>query len=111
MILPEENHYDYDKEIDFLSEECLSLAKDIIDLNEDIDGLTEWTNDFVNHYNDALESVDHNFEILDNRTKETITKHNNIVNEVLDLGFHKACLWCVLIANLILTLLLVFHVL
>lgn len=99
------------KETDYLQEQISCLAEDIIDLNEDTDGLTEWTNDFVNHYNDALESVDNNFEILDNRTKETVTKHNNIVNEVSDLGFHKVCLWCVLIANLILTLLLVFHVL
>ena len=43
MRLP--NHYDYDKEIDFLSEECFCLAKDVIELNEDIDTLKKTFDD------------------------------------------------------------------
>lgn len=104
MKTPEKKHYDYDKEIDFLCEECLSLAKDIIEMDEDIEGLTDWTEDFTGHYNNALENINHNFEVLDNRTK-------NLTDEISNLDYHRICLWVIVGANALITFLMLIDVL
>lgn len=60
MILPEE---------DLIQEQIEWLAKDIIDLDKDVEGLADRTNDFIEHYNNALDDINGNFAVLDRRTQ------------------------------------------
>lgn len=101
MKTPEKKHYDYDKEIDFLCEECLSLAKDIIEMDEDIEGLTDWSNEVSEHLNKSLENIEYNFEVLDKRTKGA--KENS------DVWYLSWWIFALIVWNILLTCVAVFN--
>lgn len=95
MILPEE---------DLIQEQIEWLAQDIIDIDADVSGLTQWTQDFVEHYNNSLENIDSNFNVLDERTKSLKDEIQRTDSAWLYL------FWFLVIWNFILSGILVYHV-
>lgn len=57
-------------DLDYLHEEILWLAEDIIDLDEEKEGFIDWANTCVDNYNDALDDIDINFQTLSKEIHE-----------------------------------------
>lgn len=55
-------------DIDLIRDDIDGLAKDIINLDADVEWLSRWTKSFCEeNFNPLLRDVDHNFEVLERR--------------------------------------------
>lgn len=55
-------------DVEFLEDSVEGLAADVVQLDEDVEWLSEWTKNFCeNFYNPLLWTIDHNFEVLERR--------------------------------------------
>lgn len=91
-----------------LSEWCVDTVKivrEVYDeLGEKIDNNEKELDNLIEHYNNTLENDNHNFSIVEN-------KINNLVDEVSNLDYHRICLWVIVVANVLVTFLMLIDVL
>lgn len=84
---------------------------DIFEVDEDIDGLADRTEWMATQYNAALDTIDHNFDIVAADISELQEKHNLLADLVSDNEFMLKVFGIIAGANIILTILLIIDVL
>lgn len=83
-----------DVDLDYLHEEILWLAEDVMVLDEEKEDIIDWANTCVDNYNATLDDIDTNFSTLSDEIHE------------LDSGW-QLLFWFLFIWNIILTTLVV----
>ena len=91
-----------------LSEWCVDTVKivrDVYDeLGEKINDNDDKLDNLIQHYNTVIENDNHNFNMIDNAV-------NSLIDKVSDLGYHKICLWALVLTNILVTFLMLIDVL
>lgn len=73
------------KNADYLQEEILWLAEDVMVLDEEREDFIDWTNTCVDNYNAALDDIDTNFSTLSDNIKKVDDAWINL--------FRFLCIW------------------